>query len=192
LEGGNAAADDATAFSAFLFTHNIQVTFIVFALGITGGVGTVALLFQNGVPLGALAAQYHQAGLDTFFWAWILPHGIPELTVVWIAGGAGLVIARGLLLPGRRLRRDALVAEAKTAAALVVGSMPLLVFAGLIEGTISQMHEPRVPYGAKLMFAAVAGTGVYWYLLRAGREPDASLAQNSSSSSPKSSPPSSS
>jgi uncharacterized membrane protein SpoIIM required for sporulation len=168
--GGSAAPDRAAAFSGWLFTHNIQVTFIVFALGITFGVGTVALLFYNGVPLGALAMQYHQAGLGTFFWAWILPHGIPELTEVAVAGGAGLIVARGLWLPGRRRRRDALTAEASTAAALVLGGMPILVLAGLIEGTISQMHAPVLPYEAKLAFAALVGAAVYYYLLVAGRE----------------------
>jgi uncharacterized membrane protein SpoIIM required for sporulation len=142
----------------------------VFALGITFGVGTMAMLFYNGVPLGALAMQYHQEGLDTFFWAWILPHGIPELTEVAVAGGAGLLIARGLWLPGRRRRRDALIAEARTAAALVLGGMPILVLAGLIEGTISQLHEPVLPYAVKLVFAVLVGTGVYYYLLTAGRE----------------------
>jgi uncharacterized membrane protein SpoIIM required for sporulation len=164
-----ASADESAAFSGWLFTHNIQVSFAVFALGITFGVGTVALLFYNGVPLGALAMQYHGSELGTFFWAWILPHGIPELTVVCIAGGAGLVLARGMWLPGRRRRRDALVAEATRAVALVLGGMPLLVLAGVIEGTISQMHEPTLPYGAKLAFAALVGSGVYYYLLFAGR-----------------------
>jgi len=121
---GAHAGDQAAQFSSFLFTHNIQVSFLVFALGITFGVGTASMLFYNGVPLGALAMQYHQAGEDLFFWAWILPHGIPELTSIFIAGGAGLLLARGLLLPGRRRRRDALVAEAKRAARLVVGTMP--------------------------------------------------------------------
>jgi uncharacterized membrane protein SpoIIM required for sporulation len=168
--GGSAAPDHAAAFSGWLFTHNIEVTFVVFALGITFGVGTAALLFYNGVPLGALAMQYHQAGLGTFFWAWILPHGIPELTEVAVAGGAGLIVARGLWLPGRRRRRDALTAEAATAAALVLGGMPILVLAGLIEGTISQMHEPLLPYEVKLVFALIVGVGVYYYLLASGRE----------------------
>lgn len=170
-EDGPAQAGEQAAFSGFLFTHNIKVSFVVFALGITFGVGTVALLFYNGVPLGALAMQYHQEGLDLFFWAWILPHGIPELTEICIAGGAGLVIARGLWLPGRRSRRAALIAEARRAAALVLGGMPILVFAGVIEGTISQIHEPTLPYWVKLVFAAVAGCGVYYYLLFVGREP---------------------
>jgi uncharacterized membrane protein SpoIIM required for sporulation len=171
--GGSDSADQAVAFSGWLFTHNIEVSFVAFALGITFGLGTTALLFYNGVPLGALAMQYHQADLGLFFWAWILPHGIPELTETAIAGGAGLIVARGLWLPGRRRRRDALAAEATNAAALVLGGMPILVLAGLIEGTISQIHEPTLPYAVKLVFAALVGTALYYYLLRAGRDPAA-------------------
>lgn len=169
-DGGQADGNAALEFSSFLFTHNIQVTFLVFALGITFGLGTTAVLFSNGVPLGALAMQYHLAGRDLFFWSWILPHGIPELTQVFIAGAAGLVLARGLWIPGRRTRRDALVAEAKRAVRLVVGGMPILVLAGLVEGTISQMHEPRVPYALKLAVAALVGGAVYAYLFLAGRD----------------------
>ncbi len=166
---GAQSGDTAAAFASFLFTHNIQVSFLAFALGITFGVGTVAVLFTNGVPLGALAMQYHQSGQDLFFWAWILPHGIPELTSIFIAGGAGLVLARGLLVPGRRRRTDALVHEARRASRLVVGTMPVLVCAGLIEGTISQIHEPTIPYWLKLVFALLVGTGLYAWLLLAGR-----------------------
>jgi uncharacterized membrane protein SpoIIM required for sporulation len=167
--GGGHGSSDAAAFSSFLFTHNIQVSFLVFAMGLTFGVGTAALMFYNGVPLGALAWQYHASGHGLFFWAWILPHGIPEISEIVIAGAAGLILARGLLRPGRRTRRDALVHEARTAARLVVGGMPVLVLAGLIEGTISQMHAPLMPYWAKLVFAAVVGTGLALWLARAGR-----------------------
>ncbi len=159
----------AAQFSSFLFTHNIRVTFLVFALGITFGVGTVSVLFANGVPLGALAMQYHDAGHGLFFWAWILPHGIPELTAIFISGGAGLLLARGLLVPGRRRRAEALVHEARRSARLVVGAMPVLVVAGLIEGTISQIHEPTIPYVVKLLFALLVGVGLYAWLFLAGR-----------------------
>ncbi|RLB47723.1 MAG: stage II sporulation protein M [Deltaproteobacteria bacterium] len=170
--GGLSDGQRAVAFASMLFTHNIKVTFLVFALGITFGLGTVAVLIFNGVPLGALAMQYHLAGEGLFFWGWILPHGIPELTQIAIAGGAGLILARGLLLPGRQRRRDALAREAKTAARLVLGGMPILILAGVIEGTISQMHAPAIPYAAKLVFAVLVGAGLYAYLLLAGRGRD--------------------
>jgi uncharacterized membrane protein SpoIIM required for sporulation len=168
-EGETVSGDAAAAFSGWLFTHNIEVSFLVFALGLTFGLGTVALLFSNGVPLGALAMQYHQDGQALFFWAWILPHGVTELTEVCIAGGAGLILARGLWLPGRRARGHALAEEARVAAGLVLGGMPLLVLSGVIEGTISQMHAPIVPYAAKLAFAAAVAAAVFAFLTRAGR-----------------------
>ncbi len=160
----------AAVFSSFLFTHNIQVTFLVFALGVTFGVGTAALLFWNGVPLGALAAQYHASGQGLFFWAWILPHGVVELTVVIIAGAAGLLLARGLWRPGQRSRRAALVIEARSAVRLIAGGMPLLVVAGSVEGTISQVHAPLVPYAHKLAFAGALFLVLMIYLSRGGIE----------------------
>lgn len=168
-EGTAHRADKAAAFSTFLFTHNIKVSFLVFALGITAGLGTGIVLFANGLPLGALAVQYHQHGEATFFWAWILPHGIPEITEIVIAGAAGLILGRGLLFPGRRRRIDSLREEGARAVRLALGGMPILVLAGLIEGTISQIHEPVIPYALKLAFAAVVGIGVYAFLLFGGR-----------------------
>jgi uncharacterized membrane protein SpoIIM required for sporulation len=167
---GPGGASAAAAFSSFLFTHNIQVTFLVFALGMTFGIGTATVLFFNGVPLGALAAQYHASGQGLFFWAWILPHGVVELTVVIIAGAAGFVLARGLVRPGEKSRAAALALEAGRAVRLVLGGMPLLVLAGLIEGTISQMHEPVMPYAFKLTFAALLFAVTLAYLSRGGME----------------------
>lgn len=168
-EGGAREGGEAAAFSGFLFTHNMQVAFFAFALGITFGAGTLLLLFYNGLPVGALAAQYHLAGKGLFFWAWILPHGIPELTSVFIAGGAGLVMGRALVAPGRLPRGAALVDAARRAVRLVLGVAPLLCTAGLIEGTISQMHAPVMPYAAKLVFAACVAVALAAYLALGGR-----------------------
>ena len=105
-------AEEQAHFSSFLFTHNIQVAFLAFALGVTGGIGTALMLFINGLFLGALAQVYAAKGMAGWFWAWILPHGIPEITAICIAGAAGLVIARGLAAPrglprGMALRQEA-------------------------------------------------------------------------------------
>lgn len=158
------AGDNAAAFSGWLFTHNMEVSLLVFALGLTYGLGTVALLFFNGVPLGALAMQYHLDGQDLFFWAWILPHGITELTVVCIAGGAGFGIARGLWLPGRWSRTWALAREARGATAMLLGALPLLGVAGAVEASISQMHPPALSYAAKLLFALGLASALLAYL----------------------------
>jgi hypothetical protein len=102
---------------------------------------------------------------------------------VFVAGAAGLIIARGMWLPGRRRRIDAMIEETRTAVALVLGGMPILIVAGLIEGTISQIHEPTLPYSAKLIFALLVGSLLYYYLLMAGRDEDRAQRKSSPSSS---------
>jgi uncharacterized membrane protein SpoIIM required for sporulation len=170
-------AGGSAVFSSFLFTHNIQVTFLVFALGLSFGLGTALVLFWNGIPLGALAAQYLGSGQGSFFFAWILPHGVIELTVVAIAGAAGFVIARGLLRPSPRSRARALQEEAKRAVTLVMGGMPLLVVAGLVEGSISQLHPPLLPLSIKLSAALCLALANFAYLGLAGRDEDPAEAE---------------
>ncbi len=160
-----ASVGQQAEFSSFLFTHNIQVAFLAFALGITAGIGTAIMLFGNGVLLGALAWVYASKGLVGWFWAWILPHAIPEVSAICIAGAAGFVIARGLVAPKGLSRRQAVRKEAVTAVKLLLGTLALFVLAGLIEGSISQIHPPRMSVAFKITFALVVGSGVYAYLL---------------------------
>lgn len=169
--GEVSSAGRQAAFSAFLFTHNIRVSFLAFVLGATFGVGTAVVLFLNGVMLGSLAVAYHGAGEGLFFWAWILPHGVPELTAVFVAGGAGLHLGRAMLLAPRAAGGPlaALPAAGGDAVRLVLGAMPVLVVAGVIEGTVSQVHEPVLPYPLKLAFAAAVAAGLALWLARGGR-----------------------
>jgi len=160
-------ADEQAAFVSFLFTHNISVAILAFALGLTVGVGTVILMFTNGVMLGALAWVYASKGMIGWFCAWILPHGIPEITAIGIAGAAGLILARGIVAPRGLARRAALRAEAKTAMVLLIGTLALFVLAGCIEGTISQIHPPALSVEFKVGFALVVGAAVYAYLFSA-------------------------
>ncbi len=162
--GPGATVAEQAQFTTFLFTHNIQVAFLAFALGITAGVGTGLLLFSNGLMLGALAHVYTAKGMAGWFWAWILPHGIPEITAICIAGAAGLVIARGQVAPRGLPRGLALREEAVHAVRLLFGTLALFVLAGFIEGTISQIHPPRLSVAFKVGFALVVGAGVYAYL----------------------------
>ncbi|MBI5543826.1 MAG: stage II sporulation protein M [Deltaproteobacteria bacterium] len=164
------SANEQTAFASFLFTHNIQVAFLAFALGLTLGIGTAILLFVNGIFLGALAVAYESKGHTAWFWAWILPHGVPEISAICLAGAAGLILGRAMVAPGSRSRADALRFEARLAVRLVLGTLPIFVVAGIIEGTISQIHEPHLPSVVKLAFAGTMAVLLALYLLRSGRE----------------------
>ncbi len=159
-----AGAGEQAMFTSFLFTHNIQVAFLAFALGLTAGLGTAILMFLNGVMLGSLAWVYTSKGMAGWFWAWILPHGIPEISAIVIAGAAGFVLARALVAPKGLSRRAALKREGKTALQLLLGTLALFVLAGFIEGTISQIHPPRLSVAFKVSFALIVGSGVYAYL----------------------------
>lgn len=162
-------ANEQTAFSSFLFTHNIQVAFLAFALGLTVGMGTAVLLFVNGVFLGALAVAYEIKGHALWFWAWILPHGVLEISAICLSGAAGLLLGRALLAPGTRTRAEALRVEGRAAVGLVLGTLPIFIVAGMIEGTLSQIHEPHLPSVVKLAFAGAMAVLLALYLTYAGR-----------------------
>lgn len=113
--------------------------------------------------------QYHLDGQDLFYWAWVLPHGLTELTAVCIAGGAGFCIARGLWLPGRDTRTAAIAREAREATRLLLPALPLLAIAGAVEASVSQMHPPALSYAAKLVFALGLASAIFAFLSLAGR-----------------------
>lgn len=143
--------DRRASFSAFLMTHNIRVSMLLLACGMTWGVGTVLLLFTNGTLLGAVAADYVLEGQTRFLLGWLLPHGAIEIPAFVIAGQAGLLLAGALIGVGereglpQRLRRvggDVLT--------LGLGVAGLLVWAGFVEAFLSQYHEPVLPYDLKI------------------------------------------
>ncbi|MBT8338928.1 MAG: stage II sporulation protein M [Desulfatitalea sp.] len=163
-------AGGKSSFSAFLMTHNTRISILVLALGMTFGVGTVLLLFSNGVMLGAVAADYIQAGESTFLVGWLLPHGATEIPAILVAGQAGLLLAAALLgyAPakpmGERLRET--VPDVVT---LMGGVTLLLIWAGLVEAFFSQYHEPVIPYGLKIAFGSAVLLLLILFLTLAGK-----------------------
>jgi len=98
----------------------------------------------NGINLGVIAAMAAQYGLSEQLWSFVVPHGVIELSVIFIAGGAGLMIGDSILRPGMLRRRDALARAAHRAAELILGCVPLLVIAGTIEGFFCRQPHVRV------------------------------------------------
>lgn len=135
--GATDGAPGASFMSAEILTNNIQVAFLAFAGGITFGLLTVYVLIFNGILVGALAAVFWNAGKSYEFWAYIVPHGMIELTAIFIAGGAGLLMGYKLFVPGKHTRVHQLKVQAKRSVQLIIGTIPLFVIAGIIEGYIT-------------------------------------------------------
>ncbi len=153
--------------SSFILTNNISVAFATFALGILAGLGTVIMLMFNGLLIGVIGTACWQAGMSRQLWSFVAPHGVLELPAIFIAGGAGLLLARGLLFPGTLPRRDSLVEAGGRAVRLVLGVIPMLVIAGFIEGYLSPSHFP-IPL--KFALGAMLGTALLLYLSSGARD----------------------
>lgn len=123
--------------SSAIMTNNLTVSFTTFALGITAGIGTVWMLALNGLLLGVVSAACWQAGMTNQLYSFVAPHGVLELPAIFIAGGAGLLLAKGLLFPGNLPRKDSIAFEGGRAVRLVLGIVPMLIVAGTIEGFVS-------------------------------------------------------
>ncbi|MFH1091177.1 MAG: stage II sporulation protein M [Pseudomonadota bacterium] len=162
-----------TTFSSYLMTHNAKVAIFTFALGITWGVGTVIVLFTNGVMLGAVAADYLLDGQAAFLLGWLLPHGVVEIPAVLLAGQAGLMLAGALIGRGRpESLRSRLRLISSDLVTLIGGVAILLVWAGLVEAFLSQYHEPVLPYWIKIAFGWLELMVLGWFLWRCGAGPE--------------------
>lgn len=135
--------------SSNIMINNIQVSFGAVGGGITAGLYTAFLMVYNGLHIGAVATLVGQNNLAFPFWAFVFPHGALELPAIFLAGGAGLLIARGLLLPGTLRRTDALKRYSLLATRLVFGIVPMLILAGVIEGFFSP--NPSIPDPVKYL-----------------------------------------
>jgi uncharacterized membrane protein SpoIIM required for sporulation len=150
-----------------IFTHNIQVTIYTFAFGALFGVGTVFYLAFNGATIASVLALTYRAGFGNDLLAFMVGHGVIELSCIFIAGGAGLLIGSALVMPGDLSRADALKSRGKDAVRLMMGVAVFLVVAGLIEGFISPAPiSPKIKYS----IGAITGLALYSYLLLAGRQ----------------------
>lgn len=162
------AVEERPYASGFIMRNNIQVTFLAFSGGMLAGLLTVYIMVLNGLLLGGLTGLTAHHGVGFELWTFVIGHGVVELTVIFIAGGAGLALGWAILHPGLLRRRDALALAARRAVLLIVGCAPLLVLAGAIEGFISPNESLLWP--VKWAVGLGAGALLYAYLLLAGRQ----------------------
>ena len=155
------ATENHSVAQSFITLNNVKVAFFAFAGGMLVGLGAIYVLIVNGINLGAVAALVASYGLSRGFWAFVVPHGVVELSVICIAGGAGMMMGDAILRPGLLPRGLALTIAARKAALLVMGGALLLLFAGATESWFS-------PSAAldwmKFSYGAASGAALYAYV----------------------------
>lgn len=153
--------------SSFIMQNNIRVAFLAFGGGVLAGIPTALVMLSNGLLLGGVTGLAIHYGVGFELWTFVIGHGVIELSVICIAGGSGLMLGWAIVHPGWLSRRDALARAAGRAVRLIIGCVPLLVLAGLIEGFISP--NEAIPWPVKWAIGLLSGLLLYTYLLLAGR-----------------------
>jgi uncharacterized membrane protein SpoIIM required for sporulation len=152
---------EQAASASAIFTNNIRVTFLAFAGGVLAGLGTAFVLVYNGTTIGAVWGLAVDAGAGLPFVELVAPHGVLELSCIAVTAAAGLRMGWALIEPGTVRRGEALRSQAGRAVELVLGTMPWLVLAGLVEGFVT-------PAGPGLAGAVAVGLclgAAYWALV---------------------------
>lgn len=164
------AAPGAT--SSAIATNNLSVTIFAFASGLLLGLGPVFVMVFNGLSIGAITTLCVRAGMGYPLFSFIGAHGPVEISIILIAGGAGLLLGHALIEPGELPRGEHLRRRGLAAVRLVLGCAPFLVVAGLLEGFVDpgDLFPGPLKIGLGIVVAAI-----FWsYLFRAGRAPRAS------------------
>jgi uncharacterized membrane protein SpoIIM required for sporulation len=153
--------------SSQIMTNNITVCFLTFASGVLAGLGTIYLLFTNGVSIAVVGVACGQHGIALSLWSFVAAHGALELPAIFIAGGAGLRLGAGLLFPGLLRRKDALALAGGEAVRLISGTIPMLIIAGSLEAFLS---PTRAPVALKFAVCLLLLTGLGFWLSEGGRQ----------------------
>ena len=135
--------------SSGIMTNNLGVAFRAVSGGATAGIFTIYIMAFNGLHIGTIGALVTQNNLGYPFWAFVCPHGSLELPAIFLSGGAGLLMGKAMIFPGKYRRFDAIKINSTKAAQLVFGIVPMLIIAGIIEGFFSP--SPLVPDAIKYL-----------------------------------------
>ncbi|HST86473.1 MAG TPA: stage II sporulation protein M [Kineosporiaceae bacterium] len=155
----------AAGFAAQVWTNNAWVAALCFVLGITG-VGVVYLLAQNAINLGLVGGLMAANGRLDLFFGLITPHGLLELTAVFVAAGSGLKVFWAVVDPGPRPRTQAIAEEGRSMVTIAIGLVGVLLISGLVEAFVT---PSPLPTWARIGIGALVWLGFLGYVLRFGR-----------------------
>ncbi|GAA0729005.1 stage II sporulation protein M [Aquimarina litoralis] len=144
--------------------NNIRVAFIAYAFGVITSLGTVYVLFSNGIMLGAFMTFFYTKGLlfEASKSVWL--HGTIEISVIVIAGCAGIVMGNSILFPKTFSRRVSFMKGAKDGLKIVVSTIPFFIIAGFIEGFITRYSNMPVWLAMTIIFSSLALI-IFYYIV---------------------------
>jgi uncharacterized membrane protein SpoIIM required for sporulation len=156
---------DRDSLSMFLWiaVHNVQISFMIFISGILACLGTVWLLFSNGVMLGAFQYYFFSKGLG---WASVLViwiHGTLEISSIIISGAAGLVLGKSLIFPGTYKRLPSLKRGAKDGIKMMIGLVPVFIAAAFLEGFVTRYS--KMPVWLSISILILSAIFIIWYFI---------------------------
>lgn len=160
------SSQPAAQFASWVFTNNVRVAITAFAGGIGLCLPTAWVLLINGAHVGVAAGLFTGAGLAPRFWGLILPHGLLELTAVFIAGGVGLRLGWAVIDPGDQPRRAAVAEQGRRAVVVVAGLVGVFLVAALLEALIT---PSPLPTWARVGVGVAVETAFLTYLVVQGR-----------------------
>jgi len=155
----------SSVLSLSIAANNITVTLFAFGLGAFFGVGTLYIIGFNGFMLGGIFAFTGAYQLDGRLFAFIIGHGVVELSVIIIAGAMGLQLGEALIRPGTRNRLQAFQETSINAGKVLLAVTPFLIFAGLIEGFVSP--DQNFSLLQRAVIGVCSGT-IFWLILLFG------------------------
>ncbi|MGZ5136009.1 MAG: stage II sporulation protein M [Flavitalea sp.] len=156
---------DKNRFEMFLTIalNNVKVSFMVFVGGFLLTIGTVYMLFQNGMMLGSFQTFFFlkEIGWQSVLVVWV--HGTLEISAIIIAGGAGLIVGNSILFPGTHKRLHSLKRGAKDGLKLMIGLVPVFIVAAFLEGYITRYST--MPKGISISILASSFSFIIWYFV---------------------------
>ena len=158
------SSDAAAGFAAQVWTNNAWVSALVLIAGAFFVLPAVYVLAQNAINVGIVGGLMVANGRGDVFFGLIAPHGLLELTAVFVAAGAGMRLGWQWFDPGPRPRSVALAQEGRAAVAIAMGLAVVLLVSGVIEGFVTPSPLPtwaRIGIGALALGAFLAYVGIY-------------------------------
>ena len=154
---------DGVSMFFFIAYNNISVSFFGYVLGIFFSIGSIWLLFNNGLMMGSFQYYFISKGLGIKFITVVFIHGTLELWSIIVAGAAGLILGSSILFPGTYKRSASLLRGGKDGLKIVVGLIPLFLTAAFFESFVTRYTEMPLWLSMTILFGSLSF--IIWYFI---------------------------